>query len=112
MLLGLHILRELVSDEDFVHYAIYTMSAMVGLILMVAALYNIYTITFHKSKQLVHSLVVYCHSHPSPFPPSATPRPSSISETPSTFPSMAPGGQGYGNGYVEEDDLDPSRVSE
>ncbi len=49
MLLGLHIMRELDSaDYDYVHYAIYSVSGLVGLIVMVPALFNIYAINYKK----------------------------------------------------------------
>ena len=51
MLLGLHIVRELQGvDVEIVHYAIYSMSATVGLIIMIAALFNIYSINFKKGE--------------------------------------------------------------
>lgn len=54
MLLGLHILRELGGvREDYVHYAIYSMSGTIGLIIMIAALFNIYAINYQKSELLM-----------------------------------------------------------
>ena len=51
MLLGLHIVRELNHvDMDFVHYAIYSLSATIGIIIMIAALFNIYTVNYMKSE--------------------------------------------------------------
>ena len=51
MLLGLHIVRELEGvDMNFVHYAIYSLSATIGLIIMLAALFNIYTVNYMKSE--------------------------------------------------------------
>ena len=48
MLLGLNIFREVASSPNEVHYAVYTTSATVGLVLMLIALYNIYNISYHK----------------------------------------------------------------
>lgn len=53
MLLGLHIVRELRGvDMEYVHYAIYSMSATIGLIIMTAALFNIYSINYKKGEDL------------------------------------------------------------
>lgn len=59
MLLGLHIIRELEGVKlDFVHYAIYSVSATIGFIIMIAAFFNIYSINYSKGKQrtYVHPL--------------------------------------------------------
>lgn len=51
MLLGLHIVRELNGVEiDLVHYAIYSMSSTIALIIMTAALFNIYSVNYMKSE--------------------------------------------------------------
>lgn len=51
MLLGLHILREFEGvDTYYVHYAIYSLSSTIGLIIMLAALFNIYTVNYRKSE--------------------------------------------------------------
>lgn len=53
MLLGLNIFRVLAASPALVHYAIYCMSATVGLVLIVIAFYNLYAINYHKCKHLV-----------------------------------------------------------
>ena len=50
MLLGLNIFRHLAASPSLVHFATYTMSAIVGMILLVIALYNLYAINYHKCK--------------------------------------------------------------
>ena len=58
MLLGLYILRELKGvDSDYVHYAIYSLSSTIGLIIMLAALFNIYAVNYSKSERVVVSIV-------------------------------------------------------
>lgn len=58
MLLGLYIFRELASDEDLVHVAIYILSSIVGVAGGVAVLFNIYTIVFHKSEYNVQTIIL------------------------------------------------------
>lgn len=50
MLLGLNIFRHLAASPSLVHFATYTMSAIVGMILLVIALYNLYAVNYHKCK--------------------------------------------------------------
>lgn len=54
MLLGLQIVRQLRgTDQDYVHYAIYSASSIIGFIIMIAALFNIYSINYQKSEQVL-----------------------------------------------------------
>lgn len=47
MLLGLNVYRECTEvDTDFVHYAIYTVSATVGIVIAIIAFYNIYATNY------------------------------------------------------------------
>lgn len=63
MLLGLHIVRELSGvDVDFVHYAIYSMSGTIGLIIMIAALFNVYSINYKKSQSKDLKFIIVFHS--------------------------------------------------
>ena len=51
MLLGLNVMRELPElQSNFVHYAIYMVSASVGLIISVIIFYNLYTVNYDKSE--------------------------------------------------------------
>lgn len=50
MLLGLNIFRHIAASPSLVHFATYTMSAIVGMILLVIALYNLYAVNYHKCK--------------------------------------------------------------
>ena len=51
MLLGLNIYRECATvDVNFVHYAIYTVSATVGAIITIIAFYNIYSVNYRIRK--------------------------------------------------------------
>lgn len=50
MLLGLNIYRECADNKDFVHYAIYTVSATIGAVFSVMAFYNIYAVNYRTRK--------------------------------------------------------------
>lgn len=51
MLLGLNIYRECATvDVNFVHYAIYTVSATVGVVFTIMAFYNIYSVNYSIRK--------------------------------------------------------------
>ena len=47
MLLGLNVYRECTGvDTDFVHYTVYTVSAIVGVVISIMAFYNIYATNY------------------------------------------------------------------
>ena len=50
MLLGLNVYRECAEKVDFVHYAIYTVSGTVGVVIAIMAFYNIYAVNYGVRK--------------------------------------------------------------